>query len=130
MLISDHKSNMDDTTKEKPWVVYLRTLRIPIICPLHRKLFLLISQLSQNPEPRDLKKRTNFGSLTSMKRITNRNPNCNHNNSSYYNSRGVNIKTDKDYSNEEKSADDLLWKNSETYQDQDDYQLKVSITYF
>ena len=57
-----------------------------------------------------------MGSVTSMKRVTNRNPNCNHNSSQFYNSHMANIKFDKEYSTEEKSPNnDLLWKNSELY---------------
>jgi hypothetical protein len=130
ILTSDKKLSKEDVPKEKPWVVYLRTLRIPIICPIHRKLFLLISEEFKNPEPKDVKKKTNFSSITSIKRVANRNPNCNHNNSAYYNSRGVNIKTDKDAPNEEKLIGDLLWKNGDAYQDNTDYQSKVRMVYF
>lgn len=55
-----------------------------------------------------------------MKRMMNRNPNWNHNSSQFYNSCLVNIKFDQDQLNEEKqSSDDLLWKNSEQYADED-----------
>lgn len=69
-----NQENQDDS-REKPWVVYLRTLRIPIICPIHRKLFLMISDNFRSPEISEKKKKNNVSAITSMKRVTNRNPN-------------------------------------------------------
>jgi hypothetical protein len=75
-----HRDYQDDDNKdsyrEKPWIVYLKTLRIPIICPIHRKLFLMISDNFKSPEPQNSKqKKNNFSSISSMKRMMNRNPN-------------------------------------------------------
>ena len=118
-----------DSYREKPWIVYLRTLRIPIICPIHRKLFLMISDNFKNPESQSAKpKKSNFSSISSMKRMMNRNPNCNHNSSQFYNSWIVNIKFDKDGTTDDRTPD-LLWKNSELYSECDEISALGSVLY-
>lgn len=96
--------------KEKPWIVYLRTLRIPIVCQIHRKLFVMISEETKNQEAQDSKNKLNNASMSSIKKI-NRNPNWNHNSSSHYNSCAVNIKLDRDVLEDPNQNADLLWKN-------------------
>lgn len=67
-------------------------------------------------------------SITSIKRMTNRNPNCNHNNSRYFNSQLLNIKVDKGFNPEEKK-DDLIWKNSELYSENEEIEAVASLLY-
>ena len=43
----DKSEETHNMFKEKPWIVYLRTLRIPIVCQIHRKLFVMISEDSK-----------------------------------------------------------------------------------
>ena len=120
-----------DSYREKPWIVYLKTLRIPIICPIHRKLFLMISENFKTPEPQTSKsKKNNFSSISSMKRMMNRNPNWNHNSSQFYNSCIVNVKFDKDTTSDDKSQNlDLLWKNSELYPEKDEINSLATVLY-
>lgn len=48
----DKSPTNDQSYREKPWIVYLRTLRIPIICPIHRKLFIMIQEGLKRPKPK------------------------------------------------------------------------------
>jgi hypothetical protein len=101
--------------QEKPWLVYLKTLRIPIICPIHRKLFLLTSSSFKAPSPRAA-----APPVVSKNKPINRNPNCNHNSSQFYNSCLINVKMDRELTQE--MENDLLWKNSELYGEADEVQ--------
>ena len=167
MLLNKPVGN-DQSYREKPWIVYLRTLRIPIICPIHRKLFIMIQdaikekvnkktneeQLAANrkydsilfdknnienstlqgKDAFDVKRKTGFNSITSMKKMMNRNPNCNHNSSQFYNSCLVNVKFEKDNNglssiDDKSSYNDLLWINGYQYPDDDEIQALASVLY-
>jgi hypothetical protein len=56
----DKKENRDRPIEEdidKPWISYLRNLRIPMMCQLHRKITLAISEDSLKATPSHEKKR-------------------------------------------------------------------------
>jgi len=168
--LSKHKEPeqiSEDSYKEKPWIVYLRTLRIPIICPIHRKLFIMIqswakrSKLKQSEEPNSFSRGSNsilfnknnienstsqgndspdskskkpsFNSFSSMKKSMNRNPNCNHNNSQFYNSWLVSVKFDRDSNlsnGDDKGVNnDLLWKNGELYSEREELSALSAVLY-
>ena len=154
----------DQSYREKPWIVYLGTLRIPIICPIHRKLFVMIqdaikekanekqpaksreynsilfdknnneNSTLQSKDASDAKRKTGFNSITSIKKMMNRNPNCNHNSSQFYNSCLVNVKFKKDNNglssiDDKSSHNDLLWINGDQYPDEDEIQALASVLY-
>ena len=158
----------DQSYREKPWIVYLRTLRIPIICPIHRKLFIMMQDAlkekaknkpnEEQPAPNrgynsilfnknnienstlqgkdalDPKRKTGFNSITSMKKMMNRNPNCNHNSSQFYNSCLVNVKFEKDNNglssiDDKSPKNDLLWINGDQYPDEDEINALASVLY-
>lgn len=66
------KGNEDDI--DKPWISYLRNLRIPMMCQLHRKITLAISDNSLKATPTHNKKRDK-SPVSLKKRNLNRNPN-------------------------------------------------------
>ena len=113
-------------SQEKPWIVYLRTLRIPIIWPIHRKLFLMISDNFRVPDVPEVPNRRQKNN--SIKRTMNRNPNCNHNNSQFHNSQLMNIRFDKEHASEDKNQwQDLIWKNSELYNQTDEINALATV---
>jgi hypothetical protein len=68
---SKDKGNEDDI--DKPWISYLRNLRIPMMCQLHRKITLAISDNSLKATTSNKKRDKSPVSL--KKRNLNRNPN-------------------------------------------------------
>lgn len=62
--------------------------------------------------------------------MMNRNPNCNHNSSQFYNSCLVNIKIDKEYAGDDRlQNNDLLWKNSELYSESEEIEALSTVLY-
>ncbi len=72
------KDGKVDEDIDKPWISYLRNLRIPMMCQLHRKITVAISESSLKATPPQSKKRDK-SPVSMKKRNLNRNPNCNHN---------------------------------------------------
>lgn len=62
----------------------------------------------------------------------NRNPNCNHNSTHYYNSGMVHVKFDREstINSEDKArTTDLLWKNGHLYSEQDELSALAAVLY-
>jgi hypothetical protein len=64
---------------DKPWISYLRNLRIPMMCQLHRKITYTISDNALKASPPQSKAKRDKSPATIKRRQMNRNPNCNHN---------------------------------------------------
>ena len=80
-LIQEEKKENDVKKEEeidKPWISYLRNLRIPMMWQLHRKVSVSISENSLKATPPQAKKRDK-SPIWMKKRNINRNPNWNHN---------------------------------------------------
>lgn len=68
---------------DKPWISYLRNLRIPMMCQLHRKITFAISEHALKATPPQSKKRDKSPTILKRRNL-NRNPNCNHNSKFYF----------------------------------------------
>ena len=112
---------MPDEEEEKPWVAYLKSLKTPMMCPLHRKVLLLLTTYIEVTQTQKTKKEK-FSAKVYTRKVVNKNPNCNHNSSSiFYNHSFSNIKYDDVKKEEtEKQNLDLLWANGEKYNEKDE----------
>lgn len=72
-------SSKTEEEVDKPWISYLRNLRIPMMCQLHRKITYSISESSLKSTPPQSKMKRDKSPVGLKKRNLNRNPNCNHN---------------------------------------------------
>ena len=72
------KSKVEEEV-DKPWISYLRNLRIPMMCQLHRKITYSISEYSLKATPPQSKAKREKSPSEVKRRNLNRNPNCNHN---------------------------------------------------
>lgn len=117
------KTEMSEEEADKPWISYLRNLRIPMMCQLHRKITYAISEnaLKATPPQQSKAKRDKSPSAI-KKRQMNRNPNCNHNSklkfllksignlTSAVHNKGEAVTNQGSFQNK-----DLLWKNGKNY---------------
>lgn len=76
--VENTREEQPDDDIDKPWISYLRNLRIPMMCQLHRKITFAISEQALKATPPQSKKRDK-SPIAIKKRNLNRNPNCNHN---------------------------------------------------
>lgn len=89
------------------------------MCPLHRKILLIISNFNTKPKPQG----TKTNSRVVARKAVNKNPNCNHNsNSIFYNQSFNNIRYDdgKNTESTDEENKDLLWANGELYNEKDE----------
>ena len=48
---TDATKETDDKEIDKPWITYLRNLRIPMLCQLHRKITVTIAEFALRATP-------------------------------------------------------------------------------
>jgi hypothetical protein len=92
------------------------------MCPLHRKVQVMLSSIEDKSKPidKDVKKQR-VNSRVVTRKTVNKNPNCNHNNSSiFYNHSFGNIKYDGKNEDSDKQNSDLLWTNGEKYSEKEE----------
>ena len=61
--------------EEKPWVAYLKSLRIPVMCPLHRKILLTITNFISKNKITGKDRRERINSRVVARKTVNKNPN-------------------------------------------------------
>jgi hypothetical protein len=113
--------NSDDD-EEKPWVAYLKSLKTPMVCPLHRKVQIMVSSIEEVIKPVEKgRKKEHASSRVVSRKTVNKNPNCNHNSSSiFYNHSFGNIKLDDKKGSADNPNSDLLWANCEKYNEREE----------
>ncbi|CAI2367062.1 unnamed protein product [Moneuplotes crassus] len=122
---SDNKKNsspaeaaMEADEDEKPWIAYLKSLKVPILCPCHRRIQWMVTSYQDTQKPMTKKEKSQSKVL--KRKIVNKNPNCNHNSNAVFNNSSFSNIRYEEQKHEKDANSDLLWADGDNYDEKNE----------